>query len=201
MGAGLLAAAATHAHPYLGRHHAARVVLDGMCTSALDKDEKPAYFGGHFRLARKLGLTQAMQPSDLPGDPKAQRKRAKAIRREVSKAVKILVQQGIVSVASEPCEGQSHTVYRLHVYDYPPRALFTMPPRDGAALPLPHTPIDPDDAAIDAALRPPTPPHAATVAPASATDRAVEYDPEAATGSLAERLVKYAVAAGDSLAS
>jgi hypothetical protein len=171
-----------------------------MCTSALDSADKPVYFGGHFRLARKLGLTQAMQPSDLPGDPRAQRKRAKAIRREVSKAVKVLVKQGIVSVASEPCEGQSHTVYRLHVYDYPPRALFKMPPRDGASRPLPHTPIDPADAAVDAALRAPTPPRTSSVAPPSEADRAVEYDPDAASASLGERLFKYAVHAGDSVA-
>ena len=108
MGAQNVAALLTYVCPALGMHHRTRVALTVMALTALDDDREsrngrvtPArlYFGGWQPIASALGLK---------GSPDSQ-------RQAVSRALRVALDLGVISVERRPRKGQNTTAYRLHL--------------------------------------------------------------------------------------
>lgn len=89
MGANNVAVALTIWGPQLGRYHASRVALIVMANTAKDGDDEPAYWGGPVPIAVALGL----------GD-------SRTLAKQVSYALKPLLQVGAITVLEKPSRGR-----------------------------------------------------------------------------------------------
>lgn len=112
MGAELVKSATVYVLPLLGRHHKARVTLLVMAVIALDKDDRPRYFGGYWHIAKALGLY---------GTPASK-------RTAVSRVWRTLVDLGCIEQANELERRRSTTSWILLVDDWPYLAQTREPP-------------------------------------------------------------------------